>query len=152
MWKFLSNAQGAKMKAISPIVATVLLIAIVIVIAGIMNIWLSNFTKSTKDINSEAEGQTGCSNAKILFQNIKYCNGSLSGIIYNEGMGDLGNLTIYVLYQNGTQQKNDLNKTLNAGYMTAFNMTMNSGYSYVELLTNCTVHGTETIIDKIVAC
>lgn len=140
------------MKAISPIVATVLLIAIVIVIAGIMNIWLSNFTKSTKDIKSEAEGQTGCSNAKISFQSIKYCNSSLSGIIYNEGMVDLGNLTIYVLYQNGTQQKNDLNKTLNAGYMTAFSMTINSGYSYVELLTNCTVHGTETRIDKIAAC
>jgi flagellin-like protein len=140
------------MKAISPIVSTVLLIAIVIVIAGIINIWLSNFTKSTKDINKEAEGQTSCSNAKISFQTIKYCNGSLSGIIYNEGMVDLGNLTIYVLYQNGTQQKNELNKTLSSGYMTAFNISINSGYSYVELMTNCTERGTETRSDKITKC
>jgi flagellin-like protein len=140
------------MKAVSPIVATVLLIALVIIIAGIINIWLSNFTKSTKDIKNEAETQVGCSNAKVSFQTIKYCNGYLSGVIYNEGMKDLGNLTIYILYQNGTQQKNDLNLTLNAGYMDKFNITVSRGYNLVELITNCTERGIEAKSSNIPAC
>lgn len=140
------------MKAVHPIIATVLLIAIAVITAGIVNIWISNFTDSTKDIKKEAEEQAGCMNAEISLENLNYCNNFLSGILYNEGMKGLGNLTLYVIYQNGTQQIVDLNTSLNAGYVVAFNITVNSNYNLVEILTNCTEKTAEAKRNKINTC
>jgi flagellin-like protein len=106
------------MKAISPIVATVLLIAIVVVAFGILNAWVFNFTKtSTGDLKTEGTRQTVCANSDVSFNVLKYCNNSLSGIIFNSGMIPLGNFTIYVIYQNGTQQLFELIILLEADFL-----------------------------------
>jgi flagellin-like protein len=140
------------MKAISPIVATVLLIGIVVVIAGIVNLWTSNFFASTKDIKKEADTQVGCLNAKILSENIRYCNTRLSGIIYNSGMENLGNITIFIIYQNGTQQISDLNTSLLAGNVISFNVTVGSNYDLVRIATNCTEQNVNFKRNKIILC
>jgi len=140
------------MKAISPIVATVLLIGIVVVIAGIVNIWTSNFFGSTKDIKKEADTQVSCLNAKILSENIRYCSNRLSGIIYNSGMENLGNITIFVIYQNGTQQISDLNTSLLAGNVISFNVTIGSNYNLVRIATNCTEQSVDFERNKITVC
>lgn len=140
------------MKAVSTIVATVLLIGIVVVIAGIVNIWISNFFNKTKDIKKDAETQVGCSNAAISLDNAKYCNGYFSGIIYNHGMADLGNLTIYTLYQNGTLQKNNLNISISSGSVMSVNFTINSNYDMLQLVTNCTDRNDELKQNEISRC
>ena len=140
------------MKAISPIVATVLLIGIVVVVAGIINLWTSNFFGSTKDIKKEAETQVDCLGAEIRSENIRYCNSYLSGIIYNSGMEDLGNITIYVIYQNGTQENRDLNTSLSAGHVASFNFTIGNNYDLVKILTNCTEKSIEANRNKIITC
>lgn len=140
------------MKAISPIVATVLLIGIVVVIAGIINLWISNFSGSTKDIKKEAETQVGCLSAEIKSDNMMYCNSYLSGIIYNSGMENLGNITIYVIYQNGTQQKFDLNMSLLSGHIASFNVTIGNNYNLVNILTNCTEKSIEAKRNEIITC
>lgn len=143
------------MKAISPIMATVLLIALVIVTAGIVNTWVYNFTKtSTKDIKKEAV----CVKAEISLNSLRYCNNFLSGIIYNDGPIALGNLTVYIIYQNASQQKFELNDSagnklaLNAGYLATFNISASSNYDSVIILTNCTEKIDKKERNEITAC
>jgi len=140
------------MKAISPIVATVLLIGIVVVIAGIVNLWISNFFSSTKDMKKDAETQLVCMNTEIISDNTRYCNNYLSGVVYNSGMADIGNITIHVLYQNGTQQKTDLNTSLPAGHIIPFNVSISANYDLVIVLSNCTGKSSELTRSKIMTC
>lgn len=147
------------MKAISPIIATVLLIALVVVTAGIVNTWVYNFTKtSTKDIKKEATEQAVCAKAEISLNSLRYCNNFLSGIIYNDGAIALGNLTLHIIYQNGSQEKFELNDSagdrlaLNAGYLATFNISVSSNYDSIIILTNCTDKTDEKERNEITAC
>jgi flagellin-like protein len=140
------------MKGISPIVASVLLIALVVILAGIINLWISKFFSRTDDIKKDNDIQVGCSNAAIDIQNPKYCNNYFSGIIYNQGMVDLGNLTMYVFYQNGSLQHNDLNSSITSGSIMSFNMTMNNDYTIVKLISNCTGKPDEIKRNEISTC
>ena len=140
------------MRAVSPIIATVLLIALVVIVAAIINLWISNFTGSTKEMREEADTQLFCSKTEVSFGNMKYCNSHMSGVIHNSGTSDIENLVFFVLYQNGTQQINDLNKTLISGYVEVFNFTANSEYAIVGILTNCTDKDFSLKRNEISAC
>lgn len=133
------------MKAVSPIVATALIMAIVIIVAAILNLWIHNFTSSsTENIKDEATQQVACSKAELLIDNSRYCNGSLSGIIYNTGLVNLGNLTFHVIYQNASQQAFELNDSsgnklfLTPGDITYFSINISGDYTSLNLFTNCT--------------
>jgi len=137
--------KGIRMKAISPIVATVLLIAIVILTAGIVNLWIQTFTTSSiEDIKKEATEQFVCSKSELLVNYPRYCNGLLSGIIYNKGWVSLGNLTFHVIYQNASHQNFELNDSsgnklsLNPGDIAFFSINISDDYDFVILSTNCT--------------
>ena len=54
------------LKGVSPLIATVLLIASVIAVAGLISIWLTSFTRTTtSNVETTATNQTRCAGAYI---------------------------------------------------------------------------------------
>jgi flagellin-like protein len=143
-------------KGISPLVATVLLIAFVVATGGLVAAWLGNFTKEQAQLTSDQSRlQISCQAAKIAMKNLRFDSASstLSGTIENNGFGlALGNLTLSIVYQNATSQSINLcststgavscgvgNMSLIPAQLTTFNVTIGgSNYDIIKLSTNCT--------------
>ncbi|HKZ45315.1 MAG TPA: archaellin/type IV pilin N-terminal domain-containing protein [archaeon] len=59
------------MKGVSPLIATVLLIASVIAVAGIISVWLTSFARTTtSSIDTMAANQTKCAGAYIKVDSV----------------------------------------------------------------------------------
>jgi len=143
-------------KGISPLVATVLLIAFVVAIGGVVAAWLGTFTKDqTQLVADQSKLQINCQAAKVAMKNLRFGSASstLSGTMENNGFGiALGNLTLTIVYQNATSQVIKLcststgavscqagDMTLLPAQLTTFNVTIGgSNYDTIKLGTNCT--------------
>ena len=140
------------MKGISPFIATVLLIAFTIVIAGVVNFWLTSFTKTTTEvISEETSTQIICQYGGILLKSLAYNNPYLTGTTENTGSILLGNLNLEILYLNLTRENIHLcligstakscttsNITLSARESIQFNVSIGSNYDKIKIITNCT--------------
>jgi len=140
-------------KGISPLVATVLLIAFTIAIATILSLWLTSFTRQTSEtVEKEAEKQIICSRGGISLSNLRFNStiNYLSGRIENTGTISLGNISMQIVYANLTTQKNDLclaggvainctisNLTISPRELYAFNISSSSNYNIIRVMTNC---------------
>ena len=128
------------MKGVSPLVATVLLIAFTISVAGIISIWLISFSRtSSETIGSEAEKQLICSYGGISLSNLRYSSsaGRMAGEVENTRTIVLGNISIQIMYTNATSQKTALNITLLPREKAAFNISASSNYDKIRVMTNC---------------
>lgn len=144
------------MKGLSPLVATVLLIAFTVGIGGIISIWISGFTQtSSKIVSKEGENQIICSNGAVDIYNLKYCSSTnnISGIIRNNGRIAIGNITMQTIFGNGSMVSHALNNTgtggstsgdylsLRPGQSFSFNVSIggnsNGAYERIWLYTNC---------------
>jgi flagellin-like protein len=88
------------MKGISPIVASVLLIAITMSIAGILAYWSSSYVE--KSLPSQSS--TTCELSYFVFDTCNY-NSSNQNLVFtldNKRSIDLYNLTAFILYTNGS--------------------------------------------------
>jgi flagellin-like protein len=147
-------------KGISPLIATVLLIAFTVAVAGIISVWLTGFTKTTTGtVGTQANIEIICNNGQISLSNLKYCNGYLSGDISNSGTITLGNITLQILYTNGTQHPklylsligNSVsvdttccgNLTISPAEKYRFNTSVSSNYDKIRVITNCTAKVTD---------
>lgn len=96
------------MKGISPLIATVLLIAFTVAVAGIVNLWLTSFTRtSSETVSSQATTELICSYGGLSLGGLKYSSstGNMSGDIENTGTIALGNITLQIIYTNATTNK-----------------------------------------------
>lgn len=59
------NSRNAGRKAVSPLVASVLLIAFTMAIAAVLTAWLSTFTATTKEQAAVSERQIACGKARL---------------------------------------------------------------------------------------
>lgn len=141
------------MKGLSPLVATVLLIAFTVGVGGIISVWISGFTQTSSGIVSkEGENQIICSNGAIDLSNLKYCNNNISGIVKNNGRVALGNITLQVTNTNGSTTivslaLNDSSGgsggnylALKPGQIFAFNQSISgvgANYDKIWVYTNC---------------
>jgi flagellin-like protein len=142
-------------KGISPLIATVLLIAFTVAVAGIVSVWITTFTTtSTQSVSGHSETELVCVYAGVKLSDLKYCssNGRMSGIVENTNLIDLGNITLQVIYQNASSQKIYLClngsscNALGASTMAltprekqSFNVSIGgSNYDKIHLYTNCT--------------
>jgi len=141
-----------KMKGISPLVATVLLIAFVVSIAGILSIWLNSLTVSTTQlVGTEASIAITCSYGGIRLLDLRYSNNFLTGGIENTGSITLGNLTLQIIYLNLTTER--FNLCLEGGAakscpsptlllypreLVYFNVSCSENFDKIRVLTNCT--------------
>lgn len=145
-------ARGKRMKGLSPLVATVLLIAFTVGVGGIISLWVSGFTQtSSKIVGKEGETQLICSNGAIELSNLKYSSATnnMSGIIKNNGRITLGNVTLQIVFTNGSMLTHALNDTqggagagnplaLKAGQIFSFNVSVgSSNYDRIHVYTNC---------------
>lgn len=79
-------------KGLSPVVATVLLIAFAVAIAGLVAIWLTGFTTSTTEFTSEqGDKLTACAGARLKVDTV-----TSTGILYsNPSVRTITNITVY---------------------------------------------------------
>lgn len=103
-----------KTKAVSPLVATVLLVAFTVAIGGILSVWLSSFTKTqTATVESSSEKQIKCAASTLTIKEATY-------------KGTIINVTTY--YDSGTEVLNNFTV-----YVTGGGYTNSSGTSYVYI-------------------
>jgi len=142
-------------KGVSPLIATVLLIAFTIAVGGIISVWLTQFAGTTTEtVGKESQIQITCGTGGIAFNNVNYCNNNLSGEITNTGSISLGNITFTVLYTNSSRELfyvNYSNGAVNKQTSCCGNMVMfpaekfnfnfpigGSNYEILRVTTNCT--------------
>ena len=129
-------------KGISPFIASVLLIAFTVAVAGILGGWYTSFTKtSTETVKEHAEEELTCAYGGINLYDVTYSNGNVSGIIRNTGTITLGDIDIRIICTNGAIYFKDLNKTLDPGEEDTFNVTAGCAslqqIKKVRVETNC---------------
>ncbi len=80
------------MKGLSPIVATIVLIAFAVAIGGLVSIWLTGFASSTTEFTSQRGDElTACAGARLQVDTV-----TSSGIIYsNPSSRTITNITVY---------------------------------------------------------
>ena len=140
-------------KGLSPLIATVMLIAFTIAVAVIVSTWITTFTKtSTTTIGDTATSELVCSNGHIALSELLYCNNRIAGVITNTGQIVLGNITLQELFANQTTQTLYLcksgsnvitcsgasNLTLQPREAISFNISIgNTNYGTTRIYTNC---------------
>jgi flagellin-like protein len=132
------------MKGISPVIASVLLIAFTIAVATLYSGWITSFTKTTtEEVQEKSEKRVTCSYGGIAIDDVKYnkTTGNLTAIIENTDIIDLGNIDIEIFYANATKQKLDLNMTLEPGERNVLNVKVidmnTTTYDKIRVITNC---------------
>jgi flagellin-like protein len=147
-------------KGVSPLIATVLLIAFTIAVGGIISVWLTSFTTTTtQTVGQQSQTQIVCGTGGIQLSNVGYCSPYITGYVSNTGSISLGNITFTVLYADTTRemfytQYNSTvmklstccgNFTMLPGEKYWFNFSISkSNYQILRVVTNCT-----TITDEV---
>ncbi len=106
------------MKGISEIVATVLMIALVVFIGGIVGIFVINFTKSQTGLTQHSsENMAKCGNVILTIDDVK-TDADLNPVnvtfTYSAGTEDLYNFTVYII---------DANTNFNSTSFSTYNTT-----------------------------
>lgn len=83
-------------KGISPLIATIMLIAFTMVVAGIIAGWATQFVTQSR---SELQF---CSKAQMLIQRAYYANGTLTLALFNTGDVPLNGFAVRITYNNET--------------------------------------------------
>ncbi|MBU5678792.1 MAG: hypothetical protein KQA36_02775 [Candidatus Aenigmarchaeota archaeon] len=90
-------------KGLSPLVATVLIVAFTISTAMIIMNWYRSFSLETSErIGNQTSQKIDCSYGAISFRNVCVNGNNLTGIIENTGNIELRDIEINVVYKNGT--------------------------------------------------
>ena len=135
-------------KAVSDMIATVLLIAFTVAVAGIVSVWIRDFTSTTTEqVSEQSAKELYCAYGGISVSSLRYCSGSgsLSGIVTNTNLVDLGNITLQVLFDNSTNQNIKLNRSSSGVFMSltpreldSFNVSIGGdNYDMLHFYTNC---------------
>lgn len=129
------------MKGISPLVASVLLIAITMTIAGAIAYWASNFV--SQQIRG-FENQTVASECNFADFSIYSCSynsttSNITLILENIRNVELRDLAIQVIYPNGTISTIPLNETLPVApfNLKSFRFFASPDYSKIKITTHC---------------
>jgi len=133
------------MKGVSPLVASVLLIAFAIAVAGLYSGWITSFTKTTtEEVQKQSEKRVTCSYGGIALDDVKYnrTTGNMSGTVENTDLISLGNIDFEIFYANASREKLDLNMNLEPGEKNTFNrqlldMNITNNYDKIRVITNC---------------
>jgi len=125
-------------KAVSPLIATVLLVSITLTAIFILSSWSVNFaTKQTGLIGDKSDTQIQCSSAGLAIDNVSYncTSGKLMMEAYNSGTKDLSDFRIQVLLKNGSSYtvNTEPNATVYSSDTQVFyNSTINVTFSQID--------------------
>jgi flagellin-like protein len=135
-------------KGISPLIATVLLIAFTVAVAAIVSTWITTFTsESAGTVGEKSEEELYCVYGGVSLTGLRYhsTDGYLSGIVENTRYVDIGNITLQIFYDNATSKRVKLNNSGSTSFMSLepreqdmFNLSgIDSNYNTFHLYTNC---------------
>jgi len=133
-------------KGISPFIASILLIAFAVAVAGIYGGWFQSFINTiTGTVEKKETVRVECTYGGIALDDVEYndSSGYLSGTIENTDIIPLGNIDLEIFYDNATREEKDLNKELESGEKDTFNVLLgcnditNCNYDKVRIFTNC---------------
>lgn len=127
------------MKAVSPLVAAVLLIAVTMTIAGMLAYWASGFVRQQTETFSNQSVVSACNYADFKVYSCTYNPGTqrVNLILENIRTIELKNLTAFIIYPD-TISTNVLNGSLSAGFIKSFPITgVASDYSSINIKTEC---------------
>jgi flagellin-like protein len=151
-------------KAISPMVATVLLIAFTVAVGGVVSVWLQTFSRTTTgEVSEQTESEIYCSYAGISMSNLEYCSSYLFGRLENTKFKAIGNITVQIIYTNATTQTIRLCNngsscpsslmSLEPGELKTFNISIDSSsYDTIRVYTNCSNVDDEVQSGQVTAC
>ena len=129
------------MKGISPLIATVLLIAVTMSIAGILAFWASSFVREQTRSFENSTVSTECQYANFNFYSCSYdpSTGTMSFILQNLANVELKSITASIIYQNGSVSYYNLNASLPVvPPLKSFTiLQISSNYNNVFISTNC---------------
>jgi flagellin-like protein len=128
------------MRGISPLVATVLLIAVTMTIAGMLAYWASSFVKTQTTQFENQTLATECRFADFRFYSCNYNSTSqqINFVLENFRSVTLRDLIAYIVYQNGSVSNYSLNEALPGGTMKGFSIgNISSDYSSIIIKTHC---------------
>lgn len=133
-------------KAVSDMIATVLLIAFTVAVAGIVSVWIIGFTsQSTESVTEQSETELYCAYGGVSVSSLGYCGGYFSGVVTNTNMKDIGNITLQIIFDNSSSQTVKLNASSGDVFMSltpraldSFNVSIGgSNYNKIHFYTNC---------------
>ncbi len=121
-------------KGISPLVATVLLIAITMTIAGGLAFFASSIVNSKLSESANQTIATSCQFVRFQVYACSYnsANSQLNVILNNIGTVDYTNATVTIIYPNNTITTYNLNDSVPSGILKSFVISgVSSGYNAV---------------------
>ena len=128
------------MKGISPLVASVLLIAITMTIAGMLAWWASSFVKERTAAweNQTAGGECDLADFEVYRCSYDPDNQKINMMLNNRRNIELMNLIVYVIYQNTSTFEYPLNESLSPLALKSYSVSpVSSDYSTIMVKTHC---------------
>jgi len=138
------------MKGISPLIATVLLIAFTITVGTVISLWLKQLATTTStQVSEQTQKEIVCSYGGVSLDELEFCDPYLSGNIENTGDIILGEITLLVVYSDYNLKiplcKSDSkivncsssNLTTSPREIIPFNLSVDANFKSVRVLTNC---------------
>lgn len=134
----LRNACMSSM-GISPLVASVLLIAITMTIAGVLAYWSTSFVRTSLPEVNATTSECTLANFAIYSCNYENSTSTLNIILENLENIQLSNLRVFVVYTNTSlSDAIPLNSTLTSGLLKSFSLTgMGPSFSKILVKTQC---------------
>jgi flagellin-like protein len=125
-------------KGISPLVATVILIAATMSIAGILAYWTTGFIKTRLTEAESITGGTKCFGAEFELRSGSYDGSTLHLILDNKKTVDLLLTNLFLVYPDNELDTKSLNETLKGNEIKS--LTINNvapGFLTGEIKTQC---------------
>jgi len=126
-------------KGISPLVATVLLIAVTMTLAGIVAFWGSSFVRTTLPTENQTQVIQACvgGSLKLLQSSYNSTTNVLSLTIYNDGTQKLTLTNITFIYSDRVDTK-EINTEISPGQPIVKNIeNVTENYNSFIISTNC---------------
>lgn len=128
------------MKGISPLVATVLLIAVTMTIAGVLAVFAQNLVSTNLQNSAQQPVATPCQFSSFKVDICKYNSGTqtASFILDNIGNLELSNVTAFFEYPDNTVNAVAMTGTIGKNSVQGFTATtVAAGFSKVHISTQC---------------
>ena len=136
-------------KGISPLIATILLIAFTVAVGGIVSLWITGFTQTqTSQVSAGSTDQVQCGSSVLTVSSAKFISGAANTVTFQVGY-NLGNieLTIPVAYSGCGANLND--STTSTTFQPSYSSTtIKPGDTKVYLVnTSGSCGGSATTVD-----
>ena len=123
-------------KGISPLVASVLLIAVTMTIAGVLAYWAAGFVRTSLPVTNETESQ--CRFADFSIYSCSYANRTLNIILNNLQNVELRTIRVYLIFPNSTVSDSyELAGTLPGVMMKSYTLINMDDFSKISIKTQC---------------